>query len=126
MSPVDLDLSGVPLPLKSCLKPWFAVIEMTFDLRGSLLSDFVRSEARVEVAALRRWIVLTPSLAGAIEDALIASMSLAMALDRETCLEPARRGALGALAVLVEQLRWARPNKAAQDFGLLWWTSDVA
>lgn len=112
-----LSTNGLPGPLADAMRPWIGVVETaTFGM-----GEEVRNTAVSATLSLLRRIVLTPPLEDAIENARLATSSLASILDLNGPMPiTARPDARDALEALIVWLRTAKPNERAKGLGLAW------
>ncbi|MCJ2078876.1 hypothetical protein MKK68_25110 [Methylobacterium sp. E-016] len=85
------------------------------------MREVVASAAASTAASLKRRVVVPPWLDIAIAEAVVASVTFAEALDKRDArtAEP-RAAALVALAVVIENLRTAKPSDDTRAIGLGW------
>ncbi|MCJ2012676.1 hypothetical protein [Methylobacterium sp. J-076] len=103
--PRALDTSSLPKVLATALWPWIDIVEAA----KAGMGDRVRMTAENTVVLLRREIEASSPLETAMEDALLASDTLAQDLDRVTFFQTdARTEALLALNGLIAWLQTAR------------------
>ena len=112
-----LDEAGLPPLLATVMKPWVTAVET-----GTLgMRDVVTSAASGTAASLKRRVVVLPCLDIAIAQAVVASVSMATALDKRSAkVAGSRASALAALEVVIELLRTAEPSQDTLALGLGW------
>ena len=109
-----LDTAGLPQIVATALWPWIDIVEAA----KAGMGDRVRMTAENTVVLLRQEIEVSSPLETAMEDALLASDTLAQELDRVTFFQTdARTEALLALNALIVWLQAVRPNLECGEKG---------
>lgn len=112
-----LEGAGLPPFLEAVMRPWVVAIET-----GTLgMRDTVAAAASSTAANLKRRAVVEPDLDVAIARAVVASITLAEALDKRGAVPTKpRAAALAALEAVIERLRTAEPSAHTRAIGLGW------
>jgi hypothetical protein len=115
--PVTIDISRLPAPITLILRPWGGVLETALPGMG----ENVRVVAESASVSLWRRVLMLPPIERGLAEALSASATLAVELNKqEPIAGEARSDAPRAVDALIALLCEARPNARAQGLGLGW------
>ncbi|TXM63787.1 hypothetical protein FV226_27250 [Methylobacterium sp. WL12] len=112
-----LEGAGLEPLLATVMRPWVSAVETASPGMHGMMASATSSTA----ASLKRRVVVLPALGSALEVAVAASNLFAAALDTKNGRVAEQRAtALGALVVLIENLRSAEPSEDTRALGLGW------